>query len=135
MLDAAPEPSARELSVAQISLNRARLIAPRNGPDPLLWLAAVLRRHKSFSATGRVASVLAALRPVRTDLYVRQIAEPLNLSVREVRSALHTLEVDGFLKTARTIRAEALEVTLTLRETPPDAQSARVAASGCDPLP
>jgi hypothetical protein len=136
MLDAAhEEPSARELGVAQVSLNRAQLIAPRHGPDPVEWLAAVFRKHKSFSSRGRVASMLAALRPIRADVYLRQVAQPLHMSVSELRAALHDLERDGFVKTALTIRAEALEVTLTLRETPPDAQSAPVVASGRDPLP
>jgi len=122
MLDAAPGLSAREIGVAEIAIDRARRIAPIIGPDPLHWLAAVLRRYRSFSNEGRVAGLLAALRPVRAVVYLRAVAAPLHLSVREVREAIRALETSGFLRTAPTIRTEALEITLPKR---PDSAAGR----------
>lgn len=129
MLDAAPDLTPRELGVAEITLDRARRIAPTIGPDALHWLATVLRRHKSFSDEGRVAALLAALRPVHAVVYLGQIAKPLHLSAREARDTIRALETGGFLKTAPTIRTEALEITLIAGKVPPAPQSGPLAVN------
>lgn len=136
MLDAAPGSlTEREIGVAAISLDRARRIAPTLGPDPLIWLAALLRRYRSYSAEGRVAAVLAAICPVRAVVYLRAIAAPLHLSVREVRDVIRALEVGGFLRTAPTIRTEALEITLLSQSAAPAPQSGPLAGSSANQPP
>lgn len=129
MLQISAQLTPRELGVAELALDRAIKIAPASGPEPVPWLAVTLRRHKSFSTEGRVASLLAALRPIRAVLYLRALAEPLHLSRREVKEALRTLETSGFIRTAPTIRTGAIEVTIVAQNTLPAPQSAPLASN------
>lgn len=135
MLDVAPDLTPREIGVAEIALDRARKIAPAVGPAPLLWLAAVLRRHKSFSHEGRLASMLAAINPARSILYLRPVAAALHMSPREVREALRTLEAGGYIRTATTIRTEAVEIALLAQNTATAAVSAPLAGNSPDQPP
>jgi|GEM_PF-2873091 len=114
----------REQGVAAIVLERATRLARPGGPDPAVWLALVLRRWRSHSHEGRIAALLAAMKPRHADVYVRDLGAPLHLSRREVQESLRSLELAGFIRTATTIRTDAIELTLVTPKHAPERESA-----------
>lgn len=113
-------PPQRAQEIARAALNRARHLCPPSKIDPEAWLAEVYRHRRSLSEIGRVAALLAVMRPVRRDVYLREIAEPLHLSRRNVRDALAALQKGGFIDMHATLRPEAAELTLRLPANRPE---------------
>lgn len=115
----------REASAAKGALIEAYQAIGAGRVNPISWLSLAHRAHHPGSDVGRIATLLAAFAPRYSDIYMRDICQPLILSRADAHDALKALQRAGLLVIRPSLRTEALELTIRIPQS--NAEAANLA--------